>query len=290
MLDVQVVMTRAGIGRLEDGAVALLDSPFPHAGAALAQTGSLTTLETARVRERVALDESDLLSPVGVPRGVWGVGLNYRSKAATTGRALPGEPILYLAAPSSVVGPCAAVALPVEQTSELDYEGEIAVVIGVPLYRAHERDVWSAVAGITAANDLTARDVMRSSATPLLAKSFPGFTPLGASLVTTDEIADHGCISVRTWLNGALVQSDDSSGLIFSIPELLSRISHYAALEPGDVVLTGTPSGTGQDRGRFLAPGDEVRIEIGTVLPLRTTVAAPVPSTQLTALLAEHSG
>lgn len=286
----QLVATRAGVGRLEDGAVALLDSPFPHAGAALAQTGSLAVFATAPVRERVALDEGALLSPVGVPNGIWGVGLNYRSKAASTGRALPADPILYTSLPSSVAGPCASVTIPVEQTVEMDYEGEIAIVVGTRLYCADEADVWPAIAGITAANDLSARDVMRRTATPTLAKSFPGFNPLGASLLSVDEITDRDRITVRTTLNGVVVQDDDSSGLIFPIADLLARISRYAALEPGDVVLTGTPTGTGQDRACFLVAGDEIVVEVGGVLPLRTTVAAPVVSEPIAALLADHSG
>jgi 2-keto-4-pentenoate hydratase/2-oxohepta-3-ene-1,7-dioic acid hydratase in catechol pathway len=154
----------------------------------------------------------------------------------------------------------------------MDYEGEIAVVVGRRLYRAQPDEVWPAVAGITAGNDLTARDVMRATGAPVLAKSFPGFSPLGASLVTPDELPDRDRIGVRTLVNGELRQDDDSSGMIFLIPDLLARLSYYVALEPGDVVLTGTPAGTGQDRHCFLAVGDEIRVEVDSVLPLVTTV------------------
>jgi 2-keto-4-pentenoate hydratase/2-oxohepta-3-ene-1,7-dioic acid hydratase in catechol pathway len=117
--------------------------------------------------------------------------------------------------------------------------------------------------------------VMRRTATPVLAKSFPGCAPLGASVLGVEEIADRDSIGVRSWVNGEPRQDGRSSGLIFSIPDLLSRISWFSALEPGDVVLTGTPTGTGQDRGVFLAPGDTVRIEVDGVLPLLTHVVAP---------------
>lgn len=235
------------------------------------QAGSLAVLAGCPVRDRLD-PATPLLAPLGRPRAIWGVGLNYHSKAATTGRAVPTEPILYLAAPSSMVAPGATVAIPVEQTSEFDYEGEIAVVVGRRLYQTRPDQVWAGIAGITAANDVTARDVMRRTATPVLAKSFPGCAPLGASVLGVEEIVDRDAIRVRSWVNDDLRQDDDSSGLIFSIPELLSRISWFSALEPGDVVLTGTPTGTGQDRGIYLAPGDTVRIEVDGVLPLLTHV------------------
>jgi 2-keto-4-pentenoate hydratase/2-oxohepta-3-ene-1,7-dioic acid hydratase in catechol pathway len=136
--------------------------------------------------------------------------------------------------------------------------------------------VWPAGAAITAANDLSARDVMRATGSPTLAKSFPGCNPLGMSLATVDEFADRDRIGLSTWVNGELRQQDTTAGLIFSVPDLVARLSQYAALEPGDVVLTGTPAGTGQDRHCFLVPGDHVRVEVESVLPLETSVVAPV--------------
>lgn len=290
MLDVQFVATSSGIGRLENGGVALLDSPFPHVGAAVEQDGSLDRLASAAVRRRLPLEDCQLLSPVGVPGALWGIGLNYHSKAQRTGRLAPVEPVMYLAASSGVVGPNVAVSMPGEQTREMDYEGEIAVLVGRRLYRAAPEQIWPAVAGITAANDMTGRDVMRATSTPTLAKSFPGFSPLGASLVTPDELPDRDRIQLRTWINDELLQDDDSSGMIFSISDLLARLSWYAALEPGDVVLTGTPAGTGQDRNCFLAPGDEIRVEVDSVLPLVTTVTASMAEMAAAPLLAERAG
>lgn len=275
MTRVHVATIASGIGRIEDGGFALLDTPYPHVGAVIEQTGSLDALAGFPVLDRLALDGLTLLAPLGTPRAIWGVGLNYHSKAARTGRDLPTDPILYLGAPSAVVPSHTAVPIPIGQTVEMDYEGEIAVVVGRRLYQAAPEDVWASIAGITAANDMTARDVMRSTATPTLAKSFPGFNPLGPSVCSPDELADRDCISVRTWLNGRLQQDDTSAGMIFPIPELLARISWFAALEPGDVVLTGTPAGTGQDRKCFLAAGDEIRIQVGPLLSLFTTVVAP---------------
>ncbi len=274
----QVVTTQSGLGRIEDGAIALLDTAFPYIGAVLEQDGSLQGLASCAVRRRIPLDQATLVAPLGRPRAVWGVGLNYMSKAARAGRGLPEQPILYLAASSAVLAPGAQVVIP-RAATEPDYEGEIAVVVGRRLYQASESQVWPAIAGITAANDMTARDVMRSTATPALAKSYPGFTPLGPSLRTTDDLADRDAIRVRSWVNGELMQDDTSAGMIFPVADLLSRLSWFAALEPGDVVLTGTPAGTGQDRGCFLADGDEVRVEVDGVLPLVTPIVRPADAT-----------
>jgi len=289
MLGVQLVVTRDGVGRLEEGGIALLDSAFPDVAALLRVAGSLDLLAAARVLDRVPLEGCELRAPVGGSSAVWGVGLNYHSKAARAGRAVPVEPILYLAASSAVIGPDAEVTVPVEQTAEMDYEGEIAVVIGQPLYQAEPSAVWPAVAGITAANDITARDVMRATGSPTLAKSFPGFNPLGASFVTVDELPDRDAIGVRTFVNGELRQAGDSSGMIFAIPELVARLSQLVALEPGDIVLTGTPAGTGQDRQCFLAAGDEIRVEVDSVLPLVTTVAGLITELAPTPVLAEQA-
>ena len=284
-----VVVTEAGLGRVEDSAVALLDLPYRDVGELLRATGSLEAARTAAVRSVLPLgpDGPRLLAPVARPGAVWGVGMNYRSKARVTGRPIPAEPTLYLSASSSLGGPGGQVAHPEGCTEQLDAEGEIAVVLGAGLYRADEREAWAAVAGVTAANDLTARDVMVQTGTPALAKSFPGCTPMGGSVLAAADVADPTAIGVRTFVDGVLRQDDTSADMIWSIAELLARLSWFAALEPGDVFLTGTPSGTGQDRGVFLDPGAVVTVEVDGVLPLRTTVV-PLPCPARPAALAAH--
>lgn len=274
----QYVVTEHGLGRVESDEIAVLDTVFPNVSAVLEETGTLSALSASPARLRLPLDGTSLIRPFGRPRSVWGVGLNYRSKAEQAGRSLPTHPILYLAASSCVLAPGDPVQLPVG-IEEPDYEAEIAIVIGRRLYRCQPEDVWPAVAGITSANDMTARDVMRNTAMPVLAKSFPGFTPLGPSVCELDDLRDREAIAIRTWVNGAPVQDDTSAGMIFPVDDLISRLSYYAALEPGDIVLTGTPAGTGQDRSVFLAGGDEIRIEIDGLLPLVTRVFVDDDST-----------
>ncbi|SEP01646.1 fumarylacetoacetate hydrolase family protein [Trujillonella endophytica] len=271
-----LLATPWGLGRREGDEVAVLDLPHRDVGALVADTGSLAAASTATVLRRVPVAEAlaTALPPLPAPGTVWGVGLNYRSKARATGREIPAEPILYVSAASSVAGPNGLLPHPSGVTDQLDAEAEIAVVLGRRLYRASEREAWAAVAGVTAGNDLTARDVMKATGTPALAKSFPGCTPLGASVLDARTLADAGSIGVRGSVNGVVHQDDSSADMIWSIPELLARISWYAALEPGDVFLSGTPAGTGQDRGRYLVPGDVVTVEVDGVAPLTTTVSS----------------
>jgi 2-keto-4-pentenoate hydratase/2-oxohepta-3-ene-1,7-dioic acid hydratase in catechol pathway len=271
-----LLATPWGLARQEGAEVAVLDLPYRDVGALVADTGSLTAAAGARVVRRVPTAEAlaAALAPLPAPGTVWGVGMNYRSKARLTGREVPTEPILYVCAASSVAGPNGLLPHPSGVTEQLDAEAEIAVVLGRRLHRASEREAWAAVAGVTAGDDLTARDVMTATGIPALAKSFPGCTPLGASVLDARAVADPGAIRVRGSVNGVLHQDGTSADMIWSIPELLARISWYAALQPGDVFLSGTPAGTGQDRGVFLVPGDVVTVEVDGVAPLTTTVSS----------------
>ena len=273
-----LLVTPEGLGRREGDEVAVLDLPHRDVGELVADTGSLTAAAGARVIRRLPAAEAlaSALPPLPAPGTIWGVGMNYRSKARLTGREVPAEPILYVVARSSVAGPNGLLPHPSGITEQLDAEAEIAVVVGRRLHRASEAEVWDAVAGVTAGNDLTARDVMKATGTPALAKSFPGCTPLGTSVLDARSLADPGAIGVRGSVNGVRHQDDTSADMIWSIAELLARISWYAVLEPGDVFLSGTPAGTGQDRGSYLVPGDVVTVEVDGVAPLTTTVTAPI--------------
>ncbi|MGD9987333.1 fumarylacetoacetate hydrolase family protein [Pseudonocardia sp.] len=277
-----VLATRWGVARRDGTEVALLDLPHRDLGELVRATGSLHDAHLAPVTRRLPLDEAvaGLVAPLGAIGTVWGVGMNYHSKARLTGRPIPVEPTLYTCAASAVATSGDALLFPDGCTEQLDGEAEIAVVVGRRMYRVDARDAWSHVAGITAANDLTARDVMVRTGNPTLAKSFPGCTPIGASVLPAEAVADPDAIGVRGLVDGVLRQDSTSADMIWPITELLSRISWFAALEPGDVLLTGTPAGTGQDRGTFLTPGSTLTVEVDGVLPLHTSIAlSPVPDT-----------
>ena len=270
----QYVSTPDGIGRVEGHEVALLDTPWPELGSLLWERATLTPLESAAVRRRMSLDEVVLRSPVPRPGKVWAVGLNYRSHAAETGRELPAEPMVFVKVTSAVVGRGDAIVLPPVADHKVDFEGEVAVVIGRRATAVTEATAWSHVAGVTACNDVTARDVQRGTGNFGLAKSFDSFCPLGGSLVTIDEYANPDAIGLTTLVNGEVRQQARTDDLVFGVPALLAYLSRHTTLEPGDVVSTGTPAGVGEPSGRFLSAGDVIEVRVDGVVPLVNQVAA----------------
>jgi 2-keto-4-pentenoate hydratase/2-oxohepta-3-ene-1,7-dioic acid hydratase in catechol pathway len=199
-----------------------------------------------------ALDEVDLLAP-HIPRAIFGIGLNYLAHAQEQNAELPEVPIVFMKLPSSVVAPGAPVRAPAV-VHRLDYEGELAVVMGA----------GGEVAGFAVADDLTARDLQRRERQWTRAKGFDGSCPFGPWITTADEVPDPGALALRTWVNGELRQDSNTNDLIFGVPALVDFLSETCTLEPGDLILTGTPSGVGMyfDPPRFLGTGDVVRIEI----------------------------
>jgi 2-keto-4-pentenoate hydratase/2-oxohepta-3-ene-1,7-dioic acid hydratase in catechol pathway len=216
-----------------------------------------------------------LLSPVVSPGRVIGVGLNYRSHAEEQGARIPRQPILFAKWSDSVVGPGATVAIPYAE-AEVDYECEVAVVIGragrdIPIESALEH-----VFGITALNDLSDRKAQLAERQWTRAKSFDGFCPMGPAVVTLDEIPAVGDLAVSTTLNGVVVQQGSTSDLIFDIPTLVAFASQGTTLRPGDVIATGTPSGVGfvKDPPVYLRPGDVVTVAVEHVGELPTVIGA----------------
>ncbi|HXC46105.1 MAG TPA: fumarylacetoacetate hydrolase family protein [Solirubrobacteraceae bacterium] len=200
-----------------------------------------------------ALSDVTLLAPVSDPRAIFGIGLNYADHIAETGGTAPETPLVFTKLPASVVAPGASVRCPAV-VKRLDYEGELAVVMGADGH----------VAGYAVADDLTARDLQGREAQWTRAKGADGFCPYGPWITTADEVPDPHSLWLRTWVNGELRQDSSTSNLIFRIPELVSFISETCTLSAGDLILTGTPSGVGMglDPPHFLGPGDIVRIEI----------------------------
>jgi 2-keto-4-pentenoate hydratase/2-oxohepta-3-ene-1,7-dioic acid hydratase in catechol pathway len=200
-----------------------------------------------------ALADVTLLAPVGRPRAIFGIGLNYAAHAAEQGAEAPERPIVFQKLPTSSVPPGGPIRCP-EVVTRLDYEGELAVVMGA----------GGAVAGYAVADDVSARDLQRREPQWTRAKGADSFCPWGPWVTTADEVADPEDLRLRTWVNGELRQDARTSDLIFGVEALVAFLRETCTLEPGDLILTGTPSGVGMamDPRRFLASGDVVRIEI----------------------------
>jgi acylpyruvate hydrolase len=219
---------------------------------------------TAADGDTFALSEVELLAPVQRPRAIFGIGLNYSEHAKETGRDLPEAPIVFMKLPSSAAPPNAPLNVPAV-IRRLDYEGELAVVMGA----------GGEVAGYAVADDVSARDLQRREPQWTRAKGFDGSCPYGPWITTADELGDPHDLALRTWVNGELRQDSRTSDLIFKVPELVAFISETCTLEPGDVILTGTPSGVGMalDPPQFLTSGDTVRIEIERLGSIEHAVA-----------------
>ncbi|MEV7597430.1 fumarylacetoacetate hydrolase family protein [Kitasatospora sp. NPDC089797] len=233
----------------------------------------LAGLDTAALAREVAagsLPVVDLAglrvgAPVARPGKVVGIGLNYRDHAAEAGAAIPDEPVIFLKPSSTVVGPYDEVLVP-RDGEKTDYEAELAIVIGrTARYLDSPAEAAGVIAGYTIANDVTERAFQFERGGQWdKGKSAETFTPLGPWLVTADEVADPQALALRLWVNGEQRQHGNTAEMIFPVLELVRYASRFMVLEPGDVVITGTPAGVtlGRPGTPFLAPGDVVEIEI----------------------------
>jgi 2-keto-4-pentenoate hydratase/2-oxohepta-3-ene-1,7-dioic acid hydratase in catechol pathway len=213
------------------------------------------------------LDNLLLLAPA-VPTKIVCVGLNYTAHAVECKAEVPQEPLLFFKPPSSVLGPGAPIILP-RQSERVDYEAELAVVIGRRCRNVTPEEAWSCVLGVTCGNDVTARDLQRSDRLWTRAKGFDTFCPLGPWLVTglnEDDVAD---LEIACRVNGTVRQCGRTSEMIFSPSHLIAYVSSIMTLEPCDVILTGTPAGIGP-----LAAGDSVEVEVEGIGVLRNSVEA----------------
>jgi 2-keto-4-pentenoate hydratase/2-oxohepta-3-ene-1,7-dioic acid hydratase in catechol pathway len=208
-----------------------------------------------------------LLAPVPRPRAIFGIGLNYAGHAAEQGKDLPERPIVFMKLPSSSVPPSGPVRCP-EVVERLDYEGEMAIVMGA----------GGAIAGYAVADDVSARDLQRREPQWTRAKGADTFCPWGPWVTTADDVDEAGGpgdLRLRTWVNGELRQDSSTADLIFGPDEIVSFLLETCTLEPGDLILTGTPAGVGMsmDPRRFLASGDTIRIEIESLGAIEHAVA-----------------
>ncbi|WP_211362136.1 fumarylacetoacetate hydrolase family protein [Pseudonocardia cypriaca] len=223
--------------------------------------------------------ELRLLPPVPDPDKILCIGLNYRDHAAEAGLDLPTEPMVFAKFRNCLIGPSDEIVLP-DEVERVDYEAELAVVIGrrgkgIPVADAHRY-----IAGITVFNDVSARDLQLATSQWTLGKSVDTFGPCGPWLVTLDEIADVADLRMRTRVNGTVVQDSSTAEMVFGVAELVAYLSQAMTLEPGDLIATGTPAGVGFKRNPpvLLRAGDVVEVEIDEVGLLSNPVAAPTPA------------
>ncbi len=222
-----------------------------------------------------ALDDIDLLAPVPAPPQFIGVGLNYRDHAEESGMPVPEVPITFGFLNSAIVGPGEPIEIP-PFSAEVDWEVELAIVMGrggrdIPL-----SDAMDTVAGYTIVNDVSARDIQMREGQWSRAKSLDTFKPMGPWITTTDELGSAGALGVRLWVNDVIKQDGSTVELVFDVPALVSRLSASVTLQPGAVISTGTPPGVGfaMQPPEFLRPGDEVTLEIDGIGRLTNPVVA----------------
>jgi 2-keto-4-pentenoate hydratase/2-oxohepta-3-ene-1,7-dioic acid hydratase in catechol pathway len=237
-------------GRVDDDMITLL-SAAPWAGGQ--PLGGAVPLADAR------------LLPPCEPTKIVCVGLNYKAHAEEQGKALPEEPLLFLKAPSALLAPGGAVVLPA-QSRQVEFEGELAVVIGRRASHVRAADALSHVLGYTCLDDVSARDIQKREKVYARAKGFDTFCPVGPWVETA--IADPQSLTVELRVNGAVRQHGPTSDMIFSVAEAIAFISEIMTLEPGDLISTGTPPGVGP-----IVPGDLVEVEIPGIGVLRHGVA-----------------
>jgi 2-keto-4-pentenoate hydratase/2-oxohepta-3-ene-1,7-dioic acid hydratase in catechol pathway len=259
-----------------------LSNRFPDLRSVIA-AGQINQLEnlTAKAPTDFPLADVRLLKPVPNPGKILCVGVNYPDRAAEykDDSERPKYPSIFVRFPASLVAHEEPIVRPPE-SKQLDYEGEVALVIGRRARRIAEGDAISYVAGYTICNEGTIRDWLRHgkfNVTP--GKNFEGSGSLGPWIVTSDEIGADP-LRLITRVNGELRQEDTTDRMIFSISFLISYISHFCALEPGDIIVTGTPTGAGArfDPPRYLIPGDSVEVEVSRIGTLRNRVIdEPVP-------------
>ena len=247
-----------------------LNSSGNTAYAALQPDGHALAIEGCIFNEHSVTErQADIVKPLAPlkPRAILCIGLNYRFHAEESGAAIPQHPVLFMKLPGAVQNPGDPILLPTQLKSEtVDYEGELAVVIGKTAKNVRREDALKYVLGYTCANDVSARDWQKNGGGGqwCRGKTFDTFCPLGPVLVTRDEIPNPNALNLKTVLNGTTVQDWNTNDMIFDVPTLIAFLSGSTTLEAGTVILTGTPHGVGMARKPplWLRDGDTVSVEI----------------------------
>ncbi|MFF0223307.1 fumarylacetoacetate hydrolase family protein [Streptomyces sp. NPDC004629] len=278
-MTLRLYCTPYGLAREEEDELVVLDLPHPDVGALLRDDFSLAG--TASALLRLPARTTTLLAPLSHPGKVVLAGANYRDHVKEAGMPIPDAAVFITVTGSMVTGPYSDIVLPADASGCVDYEAELAVVIGVGGTNIPAARAWDHIAGLTVANDVSARDVqlagMREGViTDTVAvargKTYPTFKPLGPAVVTTDEFARPLALDITTWVNGEVRQHSNTDQMLFSVPEIIETVSASVPLEAGDVVLTGTPAGVALASGRYLQAGDIVEIRIDQIGHLRNKV------------------
>jgi 2-keto-4-pentenoate hydratase/2-oxohepta-3-ene-1,7-dioic acid hydratase in catechol pathway len=220
------------------------------------------------------LSKVKVLAPVLSPPKIICLGLNYRDHAAEQKASLPDEPIIFMKPHTAIIGPDDAIVKP-SFVKQLDYEAELAVVIGKKGRNIAVEGAGKHIFGYTCFNDVSARDIQFKDKQWTRGKSFDTFAPMGPSIATTDQIGDPTNLRVRAWVNGELRQDGSTSNMVFNVYQIVHELSRVMTLEPCDVIATGTPAGVGfamQPEPKFLKDGDIVEIEVEKIGRLRNKV------------------
>lgn len=224
--------------------------------------------------KRIALADATLHAPVTDPQKIVCLGLNYRDHAAETGQDIPTAPMWFAKFANSLIGSGQDIVLPAAHPEYVDYEAELALVIGRPAREVAVEDALSYIAGAMPFNDVSARDLQLQNPLWTSGKAIDTFAPCGPALVTLDEIDDLQALTLRTRVNGELLQQGTTANLIFAPAEVIAWLSRTMTLLPGDIIATGTPAGVGAVQGRFLRDGDTVEVEIDGLGAVRNAVRA----------------
>ncbi len=249
--------TRAG--RVEGEVIVVLDAPTVRE--VLADPGGLAAAAAADGGETVARAGADLAPVVPAPDKIVCVGVNYRDHIEEMGREAPGHPTYFAKYARALVGPHDDILLPPPEVStSIDWECELALVIGKPARNVEGAEALDAIAGFCVLNDVSVRDWQRRTSQFLAGKSFEGLTPVGPGLVTTDQVGDGSGLALSTTVNGVVKQQSNTSQLVFDAVDIVTDLSRVMTLDPGDIVATGTPGGVGAARTppEYLKPGDEL--------------------------------
>ncbi|GAA0449802.1 fumarylacetoacetate hydrolase family protein [Alkalibacillus silvisoli] len=267
-------------GVLEEGGIyysAKLMSVFPTLHSVIENYDSINFFQ--EINQYISRNEVEILAPFRPKKNIMCIGKNYREHALEmTGNdesQIPLDPVIFTKSPSAVIGPNDEIDAHEMETNQLDYEGELAVIIGKEGKNISRENAHDYIFGYTILNDLTARDLQKKHQQFFRGKSLDTFAPFGPAIVTKDQIRDDQNLNLKTYVNDELRQQSNTSHMIFSIGELIETLSDGMTLEPGDVIATGTPSGVGKgfNPPKFLQVNDRIRIEIENIGVLENTVS-----------------